>query len=248
MSSAVVVGASSGVGRALVPVLAAAGQRLVITARDAVDLEASAADAGIRHGVACTPLPEDIARPDFTADAFAERCFGELGAVDSLLVTAGGAVSDDSGPNEDAIEAVHRMNYVGPARLAAAFAKRMAVQGSGTIVLFSSIAAAAPRTKNVAYSAAKAALETYARGLRHALSSSGVEVLVVVLGYVDTPQTFGQALRFPVASPESVARAVLRRLGRGRRRGGRMHYPGFWWYVTTALRLTPWWVYRRLSF
>jgi short-subunit dehydrogenase len=248
MSSAVVVGASSGVGRALVRVLAGAGQRLVISARDRVDLEASAADASVRHGVACAVIAEDIARPDFGAEVFAERCFAELGAVGSLLVPAGGVLEADSGPNEAAIDAVHRTNYLGPARLAAAFGRRMATQGHGTIVLFSSIAAAAPRTKNVAYSAAKAALETYAHGLRHALSRYGVEVLVVVLGYVDTPQSFGQRLVFPVASPESVARAVHRRLGSGQRRGGRMHYPAFWWWITTALRYTPFWIYRRLSF
>jgi len=248
MSSTVIVGASSGVGRALVRACSAAGQHLVITARDPVDLEASAADARLRHRVACTPVAEDIARPDFSADAFADRCFAELGTVESVLVPAGGVSDDDIGANPTAIDPVHATNFLGPARLAAAFGRRMAERRRGTIVLFSSIAAAAPRTRNVAYSAAKAALETYARGLRHALSSSGVEVLVVVLGYVDTPQSFGQKLKFPVASPESVARAVLKRLGRGRGRGGRLHYPGFWWWITTILVYTPWWLYRRLKF
>jgi short-subunit dehydrogenase len=244
----VIVGASSGVGRVLVRTLASEGWHLVITARDAADLEASAADARLRHGGSCVPLAEDIARPDFDVEVFADRCFAELDGVDSLLVPAGAVASNDEGPVAAAIPDLLGTNFLGPARLAAAFGRRMMTRRAGTIVLFSSIAAAAPRTRNVAYSAAKAALETYAKGLRHALAPFGVDVLVLVLGYVDTPQSFGQKLLFPVASPESVGRAVARRLSRRRGRGGRMHYPKFWWWITTALRYTPWWIYRQLKF
>jgi decaprenylphospho-beta-D-erythro-pentofuranosid-2-ulose 2-reductase len=245
-SASVIVGASSGVGRALLRALAERGSKLVIAARDAEDLEACALDARVRYGVPCSPVAADMGHPDFDADAFAERCFGELGGVDYLLVPAGGARVEDNGPNEAAIRGVLDGNFTGPARLAAAFGRRMALRKRGHIVLFSSIAASAPRTKNVAYSAAKAALETYARGLRHALSGAGVEVLVVVLGYVDTPQSFGEKLKFPVASPEAVASAVLRRMFRSQ--GGLIHFPRFWWWITTVLRYTPFWLYRRLKF
>ena len=103
----------------------------------------------------------------------------------------------------------------------------------------------APRSKNPAYSAAKAALETYAAGLRHALASRNVAVMVVALGYVDTPQSFGLSLLLPIASPEAVAEHVVRRL---RGAGGKAYFPRFWWGVTTTLRLMPWSIYRRLQF
>jgi NAD(P)-dependent dehydrogenase (short-subunit alcohol dehydrogenase family) len=124
----------------------------------------------------------------------------------------------------------------------------MAVQGAGSIVLFSSIAAVAARTKNLAYSAAKAALETYAVGLRHALADRGVEVLVLALGYVDTSQTFGQRLLFPVAHAEEVAEQVMKRLRGARLSGGKHYFPWFWWWITTCIRGLPWFVYRRLRF
>jgi NAD(P)-dependent dehydrogenase (short-subunit alcohol dehydrogenase family) len=135
------------------------------------------------------------------------------------------------------------VNYLGPAKIAAAFGREMARKGTGALVLFSSIAAAAPRRKNLAYSAAKAALEVYARGLRHELEPKGVRVAVLALGYVDTRLSFGMRLPFRVATPEEVASYAASPVLRGRR-----YYPRFWWWITFILRHLPWTVYRRLSF
>jgi NAD(P)-dependent dehydrogenase (short-subunit alcohol dehydrogenase family) len=236
------------VGRALARRLARDGYDLLIVSRDARDVEATAADLRLRFGIECWPFPQDIAESSWDVSLFAQTCNERLGGVNSLLVPAGSVAATDVGANPDVIDSVLANNYVGPARLAAAFGRIMAERGAGTIVLFSSIAAVAPRTKNPAYSAAKAALETYAAGLRHALSARGVEVLVVALGYVDTPQTFGLELPLPVASPDAVADHVLARLSRSSIQGGRRYYPRFWWWVTTCLRCIPWFIYRRLQF
>jgi len=246
--AAVIVGASSGVGRALGRSLAQAGYDLVIVSRDLRDIEASAADLHLRFGVRCRPLAQDIADESWDAETFAQTCRQQLGEIDAVLVPAGGSVSGDEGPNPGAVRSALGGNYLGPAKIAADFGQLMALQSRGSIVLFSSIAAVAPRTKNLAYSAAKAALETYALGLRHALADRGVEVLVLALGYVDTPQTFGQRLLFPVARSEQVAQQVIRQLRRPRIGGGKHYFPWFWWWVTTCLRGLPWFLYRRLRF
>jgi NAD(P)-dependent dehydrogenase (short-subunit alcohol dehydrogenase family) len=75
--------------------------------------------------------------------------------------------------------------------LVGAFVERFEHRGSGTIVLFSSIAAA-PRGRNVVYGAAKAALEHYGRSLQHRLAGGPVRVQVYALGYVDTAMSAGQ--------------------------------------------------------
>jgi NAD(P)-dependent dehydrogenase (short-subunit alcohol dehydrogenase family) len=235
------------VGRALGRSLASAGYNLVIAARDARDLEASAADLRLRFGIECWPIAQDISEGDWDAPAFAQLCRERLGRIDSLLVPAGGAVAEDEGPNAAAVHAALGANYLGPARLAAAFGQMMAAQEGGSIVLFSSIAASAARTRNLAYSAAKAALEVYAKGLRHALHDRGVAVFVIALGYVDTPQTFGARLLFPVARAEAVAAHVMARL-RSRATGGKSFYPWFWRWVVTCIRCLPWFLYRRLRF
>jgi short-subunit dehydrogenase len=248
MSGAVVVGASTGVGRALASALAQRGRSLVIVSRNAVELEAVAGDLRQRFGVGCWPVAQDIGRADWDVAAFVAECTRLLGEPELVLIPAGGVAPGDVGPNPDAVRPVLETNYVGPARLAAAFGQRMAERGAGVIVLFSSIAAVAPRTRNAAYSASKAALETYAKGLRHALQPRGVEVLVLALGYVDTRQSAGQRLLFPKVRPEAAAERVLKWVEARRIKGGRRYYPRFWWWVTTCLRLLPWPVYRRLQF
>jgi NAD(P)-dependent dehydrogenase (short-subunit alcohol dehydrogenase family) len=246
--SAVIVGASSGVGRALCRRLARERVDLVIASRDVRDLDPTCSDLELRYGIRCRSLAVDIAAPDFDAAALLDGCEERIGRIDTLLVPAGGAVDSDQGPNAEALDAVVGPNFTGPAKLAATFGGRFAERGGGAVVLFSSIAAVAPRTQNPAYSAAKAALETYARGLGHALWRNGVGIWVVALGYVDTPQTFGLRLLFPKKSPDAVADYVVKQLIQKPEWSGKRYYPGFWWWVTACLRLLPWFLYRRLRF
>ncbi|HWA71910.1 MAG TPA: SDR family NAD(P)-dependent oxidoreductase [Polyangiaceae bacterium] len=245
MSSAVIVGATSGVGRALAEDFAKAGFHLLLVARDREDLEATACNIRLRFGTRCHVLAQDIGDPSWDVAAFARDCSEKLDGVDCLLVPAGGVTSADVGATEEVLSQLTAVNYLGPARLAAAFGTLMSQLGRGSVVLFSSIAAAAPRTRNAAYSAAKAALETYARALRHALEPKGVRISWIRLGYVDTPQSFGMKLALPVARPEDVARFVRARIRAG---SGPYHYPFFWRAVTLVLRVLPWALYRRLSF
>jgi short-subunit dehydrogenase len=244
----VIVGASSGVGRALCRRLARERVDLVIVSRDARDLDPTCADLELRYGIRCRSLAADIADPEFDAAAFLEGSEQCIGSVDTLLVPAGGAVDLDRDANPDAVDAVVGPNFTGPAKLAAVFGRRFGERGGGSIVLFSSIAAVAPRARNPVYSAAKAALETYARGLRHALWQQGVGVWVVALGYVDTPQTFGLGLSLPKVSPDRVANYVVNLLRHKPHRGGKRYFPRFWWWVTACLRSLPWFLYRRLRF
>jgi NAD(P)-dependent dehydrogenase (short-subunit alcohol dehydrogenase family) len=244
VSNAVVVGATSGVGRALARRLAAAGQNLVLAGRDSGELDVIVTDLRFRHPGQYQAIPTDIADPEWDASAFARDCVAKLGApIDTVFIPAGGARDDDVGPNPDVVGPIAALNYVGPARLGAAFGRAMQATGKGTLVFISSISAAAPRAENAAYSAAKTALESYAVALRHSLEPHGVVVITVVLGYVDTPQSFGMQLRLPVASPEVVAERLLK-LSRGP--GGLYHLPRFWQLVTTTLRALPWPIYRKL--
>jgi decaprenylphospho-beta-D-erythro-pentofuranosid-2-ulose 2-reductase len=242
---AVIIGASSGVGRALVRSFAAAGYQLAIAARDAHELEATAADARLRFDVDCLAIAADVGVSAWDVDGFVRSCTAALGQIDVVLLPLGVVLDTDIGAVPEVVEPLAAANYVGPARLAAAFGRQMAAGGAGSIIFFSSIAAAAPRMKNAAYSAAKAALEVYAKALRVSLEPAGVKVLVLSLGYVDTALSFGLPLRFPVATPEEVASYVL---GSALGKGGKRYFPSFWWWITTILRHLPWFIYRRLSF
>lgn len=224
----VIVGASSGVGKALAECAAARGDRTVLTARrgigDLVSLDVTA----------------------FDPRAFLEECVRKLGSVDLLLVPCGAIDDADVGPGSvEVTRAIFQANALGPITLMAEFARYFERQGTGGIIAFSSIAAGAPRARNAAYAAAKCALESYCRSLRHHLASTKVRVGVVALGYVNTRMTAGKKLLFPVSEPEAVAKFVFRKIGCD---FGKTYFPGWWFPIVLALKSLPWFLYKKLSF
>jgi decaprenylphospho-beta-D-erythro-pentofuranosid-2-ulose 2-reductase len=241
-----VVGASAGVGRALSEELARQGYDLVLGARHGDDLDALAADLQIRHAVELTPRPIDLCGPPDAVARYVDECFAGLGEVDAVLVTAGAVDEADDGTAPPSLTtALVQTNFLGVVTLVGAFVERFEQQGSGTIVLFSSIAAAAPRGRNVVYGAAKAALEHYGRSLQHRLAGGPVRVQIYALGYVDTAMATGRRLLLPPADPQRIARAVVAGLHRDRRL---TYLPRYWRAITFGLRRLPWPIYRRLRF
>jgi short-subunit dehydrogenase len=243
---AVVIGASSGVGLALAEELARRGYDLVIGARHAADLDAVAADLALRHEATVTPRPIDLCGPADAVERYADECVETLGGIDAVLVTAGAIDRADDGTAPAAVAAtLVQTNFLGVATLVGAFVGRLEDRGAGTIVLFSSIAAAVPRGRNVVYGAAKAALEHYGRSLQHRLAGGPVRVQVYALGYVDTAMAAGQRLLLPRADPQRIARTVVDGLHRDRRF---TYLPRYWAPIVIGLRCLPWPVYRRLKF
>ena len=160
--TAVVVGASGGVGRALADALARRGFDLALAARSTRDLEAVAADVAVRYGRRAVPLPLDLAAPGDEIEAWHARCTALLPRVDAVLVTVGAVDDEDDGVSDwQLTESLIETNFVAVARLVRPFLLEFERRGAGTLVVFSSIAAAAPRRRNVGYAAGKAALESY---------------------------------------------------------------------------------------
>jgi short-subunit dehydrogenase len=110
---------------------------------------------------------------------------------------------------------------------------------------FGSVAAVRGRSRNVAYSASKRALQSLFESLRHAEESHGIAVTFYCLGYMNTSMAYGQRLPFPPISPASVAERVVRRLGRDT---GTRFVPRYWRWVAMVLRALPWWIFGRLRF
>jgi short-subunit dehydrogenase len=244
--SAVIVGASSGVGRALAAALAERKWTLVLCARDLRDLTAVAADLNVRWNVSCFPITVDLASCDFNAEQFCENCSRVAGDTDAVFYTAGAVDDhDDGSAGEDTARRLIEVNYVNAVKTLGAFARVFESRGHGTLVGFSSIAAAAPRRQNVVYASAKAGLEVYLTALRHRFADSPVLVQGYALGYVDTAMAYGKKLLLSPVSAESVAHEVIRNLNHDI---GIKYYPGYWRLIILVLRLLPWFIYKRLRF
>jgi short-subunit dehydrogenase len=244
--SSIVFGGSSGVGRALVELLAARGDRVLATSRDLRDLEALQRDCVVRFGAEVNIEAIDVSSSDFDPTAFVERCIQKLGHITHVFLPVGAISSEDKAiVNDELIADLALVNYTRPAQLLSAFCKHFEKNGDGHAMIFSSIAAAAPRSNNAAYASAKAALEFYCRALQHHFSGSAVSIQICVLGYVDTSMSFGLKLRLPIATPTAAARYAIRMSETNARLA---YFPRFWSPITAILNILPWSIYKRLRF
>lgn len=241
----VIVGASSGLGRALAEIFAAAGYDLVLVSSDMRDLLALASDLTIRNGINVVPVDADLGGEDDYSRRIYEAAH-ELGDVRGLLFPIGANLGRDN-VNIISSEAdrLIRVNFSSLVSIIGTFMPIMLSRGSGFIVGFGSIAGSRGRNANVVYSAAKRALSSYFESLRHALVDSDVVVQFYVPGYLETNLAFGIPTKLPKASVKELGKRVLGNLDKD---FGVTYYPSFWRGLCLALRLLPWFVFKRLKF
>lgn len=176
---AVVTGGSRGIGAAIAQRLLDAGASVVTTARNPTDETPSAAkfvqaDLSTRDGVR----------------GFADAALEVLGGVDILVNNAGGApriIASAMALEDSDWTASIDLNLLAAIRLNDALLPGMLAQKSGVIVNISSMVTRIPSGPMLHYAAAKAALDTYAKGLAGELAPQGIRVLTVSPGIVSTP-------------------------------------------------------------
>lgn len=242
--TAIVLGGSSGLGRALCEELATRGRDVVIIASRIEDCRRLADHLRLRHGVNVRPYAIDAREPSDFRDSLARGLEG-LGPISDLFLPMGLAVDDDHiGEANRSLEDIWRVNYTAIV-LAIELVQPLMASNGGRIVGFGSIAAIRTRNRNVQYSAAKSALSSYFEGLRHALVSSSQIAQFYVIGYIASGQSFGKTQLFPPMPAGQAARLILNERNRD---FGRRFLPGYWAIVAAALRLLPWRVFSRLGF
>ena len=181
---------------------------------------------------------------DGRLDAFAERAASALGSVDLLLMAVGALGT--SGLDALDADTVHRAaitNFAGPAAALGAFVAILRAQGTGRIVVLSSVAGVRVRKANFVYGAAKAGIDGFALGLGDALEGTGVGVTVVRPGFVRTKMTTGlKPAPFAVES-QFVAEAIVRGLETG---ASVVWVPPVLRLVSALMQLLPRGLWRRI--
>ena len=241
----VVVGASSGLGRAIAEELGRAGHSLLLVSSEERDLAPLASDLAIRFGTAVRVLAADAS--DHAALAAAVEQALDPGEPITALLFPIGALEPEDGVliSTDRAQRLFSVNFSSVTSIVGRLLPRLVARGEGTIAGFGSIAALRGRSRNAVYAAAKRSLESYFESLRHYAEPRGVTVVFYVLGYMDTQMARGRRLLLPKADPRAVARRVCRLLGR---EAGRHYVPRFWRPAGILLRALPWPIYRRLDF
>jgi short-subunit dehydrogenase len=224
-SRILVTGASSGIGRELARELSARGATLAISARRRALLEELAEQIRGSGGVAPAVLDADLSRPG-AAKALAAEAAEALGHVDVLVNNAGGGVGGriaTVGDRDEAREAFE-INYWSPLALINALAPAMAERGRGAVVNVTSMAQVSTWPGFGAYAATKAALAVATETLAMELADSGVHVMEVIPGPVDTavqgetrlaPGIERMLDRTPLGDPAVLASLIARALERG---------------------------------
>ncbi|EAU69063.1 oxidoreductase, short-chain dehydrogenase/reductase family [Stigmatella aurantiaca DW4/3-1] len=183
---------------------------------------------------------------DTTAhESLVDRAFQSLGGLDGALI-AHGVLGEQKACERSWTESekVLRTNFLSAASLLTVLANRFEAQKSGTLVVISSVAGDRGRQSNYVYGASKGALTVFLQGLRNRLAPSGVAVVTVKPGFVDTPMTAHVAKNKLFASPEQVARGVLRAAD-GRK--NEVYVPGFWALIMLIVRTIPEGIFKRMK-
>lgn len=241
-----IVGASSGVGRAIAEVFASKGCDLLLVSREERDTKAVASDLMLRFGVSVKSVKLDLAvsYPDFSEILDDVRSSGKK--FKGVLIPAGTISSTDTlDIDTSAIDGLFRVNCLSICSLINEILKVPRNANVITIVGFGSIASIRGRGSNMIYSAAKTAMQFYFESLRHACVDNKVVVQFYVLGYMDTNLAFAYNVPLPKGAPNELAQRVYRDIQKDI---GVSFFPRYWLIIAMIIRLVPWSIYKHLKF
>lgn len=242
-----VFGATSAIAQAVLRLLVVRGASVYCVGRSERKLAALLDDLRVRAsaGQIVDGTVADLGEWQRHAALF-EAARGALGEVDGVLV-AHGVLPDQKACESSvdcALEAI-MVNATSVVSLLTLAAERFASQGVGVIAAIGSVAGDRGRRGNYVYGAAKSLVSTFMQGLRHRFAGTGVRVVTIKPGLVDTPMTAGLATKGRLwVEPAGIAGAIVRALDRG---NGDIYLPWFWSWIMRVIRMLPERLFLRLN-
>jgi decaprenylphospho-beta-D-erythro-pentofuranosid-2-ulose 2-reductase len=244
MSEAVLIlGATSAIARATAAAFAARGNALYLASRDLDELPRIAADLRLRYGVAVRYGLFDAVATE-SHEAFMQSVVEAMHGI-SGVVLAFGYLGDQQAARDFSVgEKIIASNFTGAASILSCCANYFEPLKRGFIIGISSVAGDRGRQSNYVYGAAKGALSLYLQGLRNRLYASGVRVITIKPGFVDTAMTYGLPGLFLIASPQEIAERIVAALGKS---SDVVYLPGFWRYIMLIIKFIPEPIFKRLK-
>ena len=239
-----IIGASSGIGRAVANIFAENKHNVICSSRDENELDSLVTDLRIRYDIKAYAVPVDLTN-NLSIKKFIKRSYELFKTIDCCIVTAAVVDSVDK-PYYDEEELINttNANYTGIALTLNEISRRMAGDNSGTIMCLSSVAGVRGRQSNFIYGASKSALITYLQGLRMKMYKRNVHVITVLPGYIDTIMAYGRIRNSLAVSPQYAARKIYK-LVKSKR--NIVYILPVWWLIMKIIKLVPESIFKRLS-
>jgi decaprenylphospho-beta-D-erythro-pentofuranosid-2-ulose 2-reductase len=241
MQRVLIIGATSAIAEATARRYAARGAAIHLLGRQAHRLEAIAADLTTRGAKASIGLLDvgAIERHGAALDA----AWAALGGVDVALI-AHGTLPDQAACDASIDLALREFTTNGTSTIALSAALAQRLQPGTTMAVISSVAGDRGRASNYLYGSAKAAVSAYLSGLGQRLRPTGINVLTIKPGFVDTPMTAAFKKGALWATPDQVAKGIMRAIDRRR---AVVYLPSFWWLIMLIIKSIPEFVFRRIK-
>lgn len=236
MKRILIIGATSAIAEATARRFAAQGHRLYLWARNTERLDAIAADMRVSGATEVQIAPFDARKIETLPDQVTSA-WEAVNGFDIVLI-AHGTLPDQKACEQNVALTMTEIgtNALSVIALLTVLANHMETIGQGTLAVITSVAGDRGRQSNYVYGAAKGAVGIFLQGLRNRLANSGVHVLTIKPGFVDTPMTadFGKGALW--VTPEAIATGIVHAINKKKLV---VYLPAFWQLIMLIIRQIP---------
>jgi decaprenylphospho-beta-D-erythro-pentofuranosid-2-ulose 2-reductase len=244
MKKILIIGATSAIAEATARLWAAQGHSIYLLGRNEERLHAITADLFVLGANFVQYALLDVNSFSQHA-AVLDVAVAALDGIDIVLI-AHGTLGDQKTCECNIAATLLELNTnaISVISLLTHLASRFEAQKQGTIAVISSVAGDRGRQSNYVYGTAKGAVTIFMQGLRQRLDKSGIQVLTIKPGFVDTPMTaeFKKGLLW--TAPERIARSVASAIDKRR---DVVYAPWFWAGIMSVIRLIPERIFKQLK-
>lgn len=245
MNNIIVIGAASAIAQAFIERMAVGENKLFLVARDKNKLNTIKNDLRIKKNTNIATFVLDV-NDHNNHDEMFNTAKSYLDRIDIILMSHG--TLPDQEECEEKIETAvfeFRTNAISTIALCLKAAKIFEEQKSGLLAVITSVAGDRGRQSNYIYGSAKGAVNIFLQGLRNRLTKSGVTVLTIKPGFVDTPMTANLPKNPLFSKSKTIASGIAKAINKNRSK--EIYLPGYWRIIMFIIKSIPGKIFNKLS-